>query len=189
MTVEHLHILFDNTRDSKLFFRACEQMAQANPTIAAMRVGRMTALRKFDGGVRGIVAGTWFVDLSPARWPSIHQGEGGEQGDALMPLLFALGQHSALDAIQENLEDGEHLFAFHATSTLQVPQTEWDLCMLFSRNTCTVTPRIRINGGKTQGLNQAGVMHATFWSASRRNHIQSKHGCGEAQVCLKRSKG
>ena len=28
----------------------------------------------------------------------IHQGEGGEQGDALMPLLFSLGQHSALEA-------------------------------------------------------------------------------------------
>ena len=28
----------------------------------------------------------------------IPQGEGGEQGDPLMPLLFSLGQHSALDA-------------------------------------------------------------------------------------------
>ena len=30
----------------------------------------------------------------------IHQGEGGEQGDALMPLLFSLGQHSALEAVR-----------------------------------------------------------------------------------------
>ena len=37
----------------------------------------------------------------------IPQGEGGEQGDPLMPLLFSLGQHSALDA-----EEGERLFAF-----------------------------------------------------------------------------
>ena len=214
MTVEHLRILLDNIRDSKLFFRACEQMVQAkvpDPIIAAIRVGRMTALRKPDGGVRGIVAGDvvrrriartmaqqigknsrsshspvpvcvvnacWlrvyrtffarfvrdgphmhstlhltgigaFDQISRAAmldgllnvagagealpfvlmfygapsvylWEddvgdihTIHQGEGGEQGDALMPLLFALGQHSALDAIQENLEDGEHLFAFH----------------------------------------------------------------------------
>ena len=27
----------------------------------------------------------------------IHQGEGGEQGDPLMPMLFALGQHQACD--------------------------------------------------------------------------------------------
>ena len=26
----------------------------------------------------------------------IRQGEGGEQGDALMPLLFAVGQHAAV---------------------------------------------------------------------------------------------
>ena len=30
----------------------------------------------------------------------IHEGEGGEQGDALMPLLFSLGQHPALQARQ-----------------------------------------------------------------------------------------
>ena len=34
---------------------------------------------------------------------SIQQGEGGEQGDALMPLLFCVGQHSALEAVQASL--------------------------------------------------------------------------------------
>ena len=29
----------------------------------------------------------------------MHQGEGGEQGDALMPMLFSLGQHVALQAV------------------------------------------------------------------------------------------
>ena len=40
------------------------------------------------------------------------QGEGGEQGDPLMPLLFALGQHRALEAIHENMRPGEHVMAF-----------------------------------------------------------------------------
>ena len=40
----------------------------------------------------------------------IAQGEGGEQGDPLMPLLFALGQHAALEAVQGRLLDGEKLF-------------------------------------------------------------------------------
>ena len=31
---------------------------------------------------------------------TIHQSEGGEQGDALMPLLFSVGQHAALEATQ-----------------------------------------------------------------------------------------
>ena len=39
-------------------------------------------------------------------------GEGGEQGDPLMPMLFALGQHSALVAILERSQEGELLFAF-----------------------------------------------------------------------------
>ena len=40
----------------------------------------------------------------------IHQGEG-EQGDPLMPLLFSLGQHSALQSVQSFLLPGEQLFA------------------------------------------------------------------------------
>ena len=42
----------------------------------------------------------------------IAQGEGGEQGDPLMPLLFSLGQHAALAAANARLQNGERLFAF-----------------------------------------------------------------------------
>ena len=42
---------------------------------------------------------------------TIVQGEGGEQGDAMMPLLFALGQHPALEAVQRHLAGGEFIFA------------------------------------------------------------------------------
>ena len=34
---------------------------------------------------------------------NISQGEGGEQGDPLMPMLFALGQHRALEATHERM--------------------------------------------------------------------------------------
>ena len=40
------------------------------------------------------------------------QGEGGEQGDALMPLLFSLGLHSSLCAIRDRLLPSERLLAF-----------------------------------------------------------------------------
>ena len=40
------------------------------------------------------------------------QGEGGEQGDALMPAVFSLGQHDALVAIQGRLAQDERLMAF-----------------------------------------------------------------------------
>ena len=42
----------------------------------------------------------------------IHQAEGGEQGDPLMPLLFALGIHNALEAVSLQLEPGEDICAF-----------------------------------------------------------------------------
>ena len=42
----------------------------------------------------------------------IWQGEGGEQGDPLMPALYACGQHRALVHVSEVLQDSERLFAF-----------------------------------------------------------------------------
>jgi hypothetical protein len=42
----------------------------------------------------------------------ITQAEGGEQGDPLMPALFAMGQHPALMATRANLGPNEHLLAF-----------------------------------------------------------------------------
>ena len=42
----------------------------------------------------------------------IPQGEGGEQGDPLMPLLFSLGMHPALVAAQRRLRPSERIFAF-----------------------------------------------------------------------------
>ena len=37
--------------------------------------------------------------------------EGGEQGDASIPTLYALGQHGALESIQYSLHPDEHSFA------------------------------------------------------------------------------
>ena len=53
----------------------------------------------------------WWADEDGADH-AIKQGEGGEQGDPLMPLLFALGIHDALAEVAGQLEDGEDLCAF-----------------------------------------------------------------------------
>ena len=50
---------------------------------------------------------------SCGRTHTIVQGEDSEEGDATMPLLFSLGQHSALVAVQAQMADGEVLLAFH----------------------------------------------------------------------------
>ena len=212
MTSEHLRPLLSKPDDVHLLFRMGEQLARAqvpNVVIDAIRMGRMTALSKPDGGVRGIVAGdimrrlvgrTIAQQINPTverftalfqcamttragtecvahalqaltetdpeatvmsldgisafdlisrksmleafcRMPGgeqvlpfvrmfygapsvhlweddlgvvhhIHQGEGGDQGDPLMPLLYALGQHGALVSIQGMMREGERLFAF-----------------------------------------------------------------------------
>ena len=52
----------------------------------------------------------WGVEEGVVR--EIQQGEGGEQGDPLMPALFALWQHQALVAEQETLQPTERLLAF-----------------------------------------------------------------------------
>ena len=52
----------------------------------------------------------WTDNENSAR--HIHQGEGGEQGDALMPALFCLGLHDALERANANLRPGEKLLAY-----------------------------------------------------------------------------
>ena len=60
MSAEHMRLVLDNVRDTNLLFLMAEQLARGRvqPSIAdALRLGRMTALQKPNGGVRGIVAG------------------------------------------------------------------------------------------------------------------------------------
>ena len=52
----------------------------------------------------------WFDDTGHRR--TVLQAEGGEQGDPLMPLLFAIGIQGALEEVSGSLEDGDLLCAF-----------------------------------------------------------------------------
>ena len=83
---------------------------------------------------------------------------GGEQGDPLMPALFALGQHPALVAAQSEMHPSTKLMAFlddvHVVTTpprvadsyAHLDRALWELA------------GIRINQGKTQIFNRAGVL-------------------------------
>ena len=44
--------------------------------------------------------------------PPIPQGEGGEQGDPMMPVLFSLGQHHSLEVVNRSLPEDEKVMAF-----------------------------------------------------------------------------
>ena len=60
MTMEHLRPLLGDARSLHSFFLVAEQLARAqvpDGVVDLVRLGRLTALTKPDGGVRGIVAG------------------------------------------------------------------------------------------------------------------------------------
>ena len=82
----------------------------------------------------------------------VAQGEGGEQGDPLMPALFSLGLHPALAAVQERLSAGERLLAFlddicivcRPTRVLEVHRILEEEC-------------IQVHHGKTHVWNRGGI--------------------------------
>ena len=104
MTSEHTRVLLDNPRDSHLFFLLGEQLSQAmtpEGAVQAVRLGRLTALSKRDGGVRGIVAGDVvrrFVARTMAQ----------QLGDAVMaataPFQYALSTRAGCECIAHALQ-------------------------------------------------------------------------------------
>ena len=67
VTVERLRPLLDSPRDVHKLFLLCEQLAQGmalEAAVQAVRLGRLSALRKPGGGVRGIVAGDVITRLT-----------------------------------------------------------------------------------------------------------------------------
>ena len=93
---------------------------------------------------------------SAGRVHTIKQGEGGEQGDAMMPLLFSLRQHSALLKVQERLHEGEVLLAFlddiHAVT---MPERVREVHRVLEESLWSESG-IRVHQGKTKIWNAAG---------------------------------
>ena len=109
----------------------------------------------------------------------IDQGERGEQGDPMMPLLFSLGQHRALCAVQRRLRRDELMFAFLddiyvKTSPERVSQVYGILQQVLWRHA-----RVRVHDGKTRVWNSSGTRPdgcATLDRAARAMDPQCHHG-------------
>ena len=107
----------------------------------------LEGLRSIHGGVETLPSVRMFHS-SPSRYlwedqegivHTIDHGEGGEQGDPLMPLLFSLGQHGALEAVQRSLRDGERMLAcLHDINFVTSPDRV-GVVMRASRNSCSAT--------------------------------------------------
>ena len=88
---------------------------------------------------------------------SIPQGEGGEQGDPLMPMLFALGQHGALEATQARLGAGDYVFAYLDDIYTATGPARLDGAHVAVEEELWSHARIHLHHGKTQVWNRGGT--------------------------------
>ena len=124
----------------------------------------LSALRDLDGGGEILPFVSSFCGRpSCYLWEDklgeihdIHQGEGGEQGDALMPMLFSLGLHEALVAVARQLNADEELFAFlDDIYVICSPERVGDIHFLLQQELWRHS-RVSLHLGNTQVWNRAG---------------------------------
>ena len=132
--------------------RAIHFSVSVCPAYASGHGVRRPCVAGFDYGRQSTYL--WDDDLGVVH--QIPQTEGGEQGDPLMPLLFALGIHAALQAAQLNLPH-EILMAFLddvyiASSPLRVGHSFAVLQEQLLRHS-----NIRVHLGKIKVWNSSGV--------------------------------
>ena len=88
------------------------------------------------------------------KWAThIAQGEGGEQGDPLMPLLFSLGLHGALSAVQARFRVNEKVFAFLVGVYVTCLERVLEVHRILEEEIFAHT-QIRMHHGKTQVWNR-----------------------------------
>ena len=118
-------------------------------------LGRGSALLPFCRLFYGERSQYWWHDDS-GQGHAIDQAEGGEQGDPLMPALFALGQHPALQQVNGILQPGERIFAF--LDDVYVVTTPDRARFLFNavRDALQAHCGISVNMGKTRVWNRGG---------------------------------
>ena len=106
-------------------------------------------------------------------------GEGGEQGDPLMPLLLSLGQHPALEAAQRRLRDNR---------SCSLTWTMWFSCAVLTAlprlklllvKSSNVMRNIDVHQGKTQVWNRGGVAPEGMKELIRCGQVRATHLCPE----------
>ena len=78
----------------------------------------------------------------------------GEQGDAMMPLLFSLAQHPALEAVQAQFLEGEFLFAYSDDIYIVFTHERTGAVSVLLQNALWHHAGIRVHQSKNQSLEQ-----------------------------------
>ena len=79
---------------------------------------------------------------------TIPQDEGREQGDPPMPVLFAAGQHQDLEAVKDQLSDGDHLLAYLDDTFIVIPPNSMGHSFRCLEAELWNRARIRIHGAR-----------------------------------------
>ena len=104
--------------------------------------------------------------------------EKGEQGDPLMPLLFSLGQHRALTAIQDLLMEGERLFAFlDDICVICKPERVADVHNIWKGACSTMLASTSTMGKPKCGTGAEGELHA----AAAKNDTKAAAACSSSK--------
>ena len=85
------------------------------------------------------------------------KGEVGEQGDPLIVLLFSLGQHRALVAVQTQLKEGERLFIFFDDIYVVCSPARVGEVYAILEKASREKTGINTHQGKTKLWNKAGI--------------------------------
>ena len=140
----------------------------------------LTGLAGVEGGAQVLPFVNLFCGQPSMYWwedsmGTVHevaQGEGGEQGDAMMPLLFALGQRPALE-LNRQLRPGELLFAF--LDDIYVVCLPDRVGVIFTLLETALWEHARIqHAGKTKVWNRAGTRPEACDFLERRAQLVSE---------------
>ena len=101
---------------------------------------------------------SYLFDDEAGETHTVQQGEGGEQGDALMPLFFSLGQQRALRAIAGELQAGGRLFAFLDDLYVSCQPARVAAVHRSMRIELWRHSKISVHHGKTKLWNKAGIL-------------------------------
>ena len=132
------------------------------------RSAMFQGLSKIEGGQSALPFVSMFYG-SPSQYlwedergvtHTVHQGEGGEQGDAMMPLLYSLGQHRALQKVQAALQEDEVLLAFLDDTYIVLSHERTATVFATLQGALMIETGIHLNPGKTKIWNAAGVKPA-----------------------------
>ena len=161
------------------------------------RKAMLEALARMPGGAEALpFVRLFYGQPSQYLWEdaegtvhTVAQGEGGEQGDPLMPLLFSLGQHAALEAAHSRMRTGKTLFAFLDDVYFGSSLTGSETCTRLWSKSCTdilgsESTRARLKCGTQQELDRKRVTRLRELPG----HLTPTHECGKGQDFLLRNK-